>query len=213
MIEAAAIPETFFTVWHNLFQRGRLVAGETALIHGGASGIGTTAIQLAKTFGARVIVTASTAEKCARCVALGADVAINYTEEDFVARVKEATGGHGADVILDMVGGDYVARNYEAAAEDGRIVQIATQKGARVATDFRMLMVKRLTHTGSTLRVRPVAFKAELARAVHESVWPLLEARKVAPVIDRTFPLAGAADAHVCLESRDHFGKIVLTVP
>ena len=211
-VEAAAIPETFFTVWPNLFQRGRLLAGETALIHGGGSGIGTTAIQLAKAFGAKVIITAGSDDKCARCLALGADVAINYRSEDFVARVKEATGGRGADVILDMVGGDYVARNYEAAAEDGRIVQIATQRGARTEADFHRMMVKRLTHTGSTLRPRPVAFKAAVAAAVYENVWPLLARRTVAPVIDSTFPLLRAADAHTRMESGANFGKIVLTV-
>jgi putative PIG3 family NAD(P)H quinone oxidoreductase len=211
-VEAAAIPETFFTVWPNLFERGRLKAGEWALIHGGSSGIGTTAIQLAKAFGAKVVVTAGSAEKCAACVKLGADVAINYREEDFVARVREATGGRGADVILDMVGGDYVARNYAAAADDGRIVQIAVQKGARAETDFRLLMTKRLVHTGSTLRPRPVSFKAEVAAALQEHVWPLLAARKVVPVIDSTFPLARAAEAHARMESSAHFGKIVLTV-
>ena len=212
LIEAAAIPETFFTVWPNLFQRGRLAAGETALIHGGSSGIGTTAIQLAKAFGAKVIVTAGSAEKCAACLRLGADAAINYNEEDFVAAVKAATGGRGADVILDMVGGDYVLRNYEAAAEDGRIVQIATQRGPRAEIDFRLMMAKRLTHTGSMLRHRPVAFKAAVATAVFENVWPLFESRTVAPVIDSTFPLARAADAHARMESGAHFGKIVLTV-
>jgi putative PIG3 family NAD(P)H quinone oxidoreductase len=210
MVEGAAIPETYFTVWPNLFQRGRLAAGEWALIHGGSSGIGTTAIQLAHAFGAKVIATAGSGEKCARCVKLGADVAVNYRDEDFVARVKEVTGGHGADVILDMVGGDYVARNYAAAADDGRIVQIATQHGARAEAPFHLLMTKRLTHTGSTLRARPVAFKAEVARAVHANVWPLLESRKVAPVIDSTFPLARAADAHARIESGAHFGKVVL---
>ena len=212
MIEAAAIPETFFTVWPNLFQRGRLTAGETVLIHGGASGIGTTAIQLAKAFGAKVIVTAGSDKKCAACLKLGADVAINYMTEDFVAAVKEATGGRGADVILDMVGGDYFARNFEAVAEDGRIVQIATQKGARVEVDLHRMMVKRLTLTGSTLRIRPVSFKAAVAGALYENVWPLFEARKVVPVIDSTYPLARAAEAHARMESGDHFGKIVLTV-
>ena len=212
LIEAAAIPETFFTVWPNLFQRGRLTAGETALIHGGSSGIGTTAIQLAKAFGAKVIVTAGSAEKCAACLRLGADAAINYNEEDFVAAVKAANGGRGADVILDMVGGDYVLRNYEAAAEDGRIVQIATQRGPRAEIDFRLMMAKRLTHTGSMLRHRPVAFKADVAAAVHKNVWPLFEKCTVAPVIDSTFPLARAADAHARMESGAHFGKIVLTV-
>jgi putative PIG3 family NAD(P)H quinone oxidoreductase len=212
MVEGAAIPETYFTVWPNLFQRGRLTAGEWALIHGGSSGIGTTAIQLAEALGAKVIATAGSVAKCAQCLKLGADVAVNYREEDFVARVKEATAGHGADVILDMVGGDYVARNYEAAAIDGRIVQIATQHGSRAEAPFHLLMTKRLTHTGSTLRARNVAFKAEVARAVHENVWPLLESRKVAPVIDATFPLARAADAHARLDSGEHFGKVVLTV-
>jgi putative PIG3 family NAD(P)H quinone oxidoreductase len=212
LIEAAAIPETFFTVWPNLFQRGRLAAGETALIHGGSSGIGTTAIQLGKAFGAKVIITAGSAEKCAACLRLGADAAINYNEEDFVAAVKAATGGRGADVILDMVGGDYVLRNYEAAAEDGRIVQIATQRGPRAEIDFRLMMAKRLTHTGSMLRHRPVAFKADVAAAVHKDVWPLFEKRTVAPVIDSTFPLGRAADAHARMESGVHFGKIVLTV-
>jgi putative PIG3 family NAD(P)H quinone oxidoreductase len=212
LIEAAAIPETYFTVWPNLFQRGGLVAGETALIHGGSSGIGTTAIQLSKAFGAKVIVTVGSAEKCAACLKLGADVAINYNEEDFVATVKAATGGRGADVILDMVGGDYVPRNYEATAEDGRIVQISTLRGARAVIDFRLMMAKRLTHTGSILRRRPVAFKAEVAAAVHKNVWPLFEKRSVAPVIDSTFPLARAADAHARMESGAHFGKIILTV-
>ena len=211
-VEAAAIPETFFTVWPNLFERGRLKAGEWALIHGGSSGIGTTAIQLAKAFGARVIVTAGSPEKCTACMKLGADVAINYREEDFVMRVREATAGHGADVILDMVGGDYVARNYMAAAEEGRIVQIATQNGARAEANFHLMMVKRLVHTGSTLRPRPVSFKAEVAAALYEHVWPLLVARKVAPVIDVTFPLVDAAKAHARIESSAHVGKIVLTV-
>ncbi len=165
-IEGGAIAETYFTVWPNLFQRGRLAPGETVLIHGGGSGIGTTAIRLAKAFGATVIVTAGSADKCARCAKLGADIAINYRDEDFVARVKEATGGRGADVILDMVGGVYVARHYEAAAEDGRIVEIATQSGGRPEVPIHVLMMKRLTHTGSTLRIRPVSFKAEVAQAV-----------------------------------------------
>ena len=212
MVEAAAIPETFFTVWPNLFERGRLAAGETALIHGGSSGIGTTAIQLAKAFGAKVIVTAGSADKCAACVKLGADVAINYRSEDFVERVKAETGGRGADVILDMVGGDYVKRNHQAAAEDGRIVQIALQAGPTAEVDFRVVMGKRLVHTGSTLRPRPVAFKASVAAALYEKVWPLLEARRVVPVIDSTFPLADAAAAHARIEAPEHVGKIVLTV-
>lgn len=213
VVEAAAVPETFFTVWPNLFQRGRLAAGETVLIHGGGSGIGTTAIMLAKAKGATVIVTTGGANKCAKCVALGADVAIDYRTEDFVARVKDATNDRGADVILDMVGGDYVARNYEAAAEDGRIVQIATLHGRSNDVPFHKLMMKRLTHTGSTLRPRPVTFKAEVAQILHREVWPLLETRKIVPVIEASFPLARAADAHRRLESADHFGKVVMTVP
>jgi NADPH2:quinone reductase len=212
LIEAAAVPETFFTVWTNLFDRGRLSAGETALIHGGASGIGTTAIQLAKAFGARVIVTAGSEEKCAACLNLGADLAIDYRRDDFVARVKEATGGAGANVVLDMVGGDYVDRNYEAAAEDGRIVQIALLHGAPKEVRLHRLMAKRLTHTGSTLRPRPVTFKASVAASLKEKVWPLLEARAVVPVIDATFPLERAADAHARMEASAHIGKIVLTV-
>jgi putative PIG3 family NAD(P)H quinone oxidoreductase len=212
MVEAAAIPETFFTVWPNVFDRGRLQAGETILVHGGASGIGTTAIQLAKAFGARVIVTVGDATKCDACRRLGADLAINYREADFVAAVKEATGGAGANLILDMVGGDYVNRNYDAAAPEGRIVQIATLQGLPAKADIARLMQKRLTHTGSTLRPRPVEFKAEVARALHEKVWPLLEARRVAPVIDSTFPLADAPKAHARIDDPAHVGKIVLTV-
>jgi NADPH2:quinone reductase len=212
MVEAAAIPETLFTVWPNLFERGHLAAGETVLIHGGASGIGTTAIQLAKAFGARVIVTAGSDDKCAACRRLGADVAINHRKEDFVAVAKRETGGTGANVVLDMVGGAYVNRNYDAAAEDGRIVQIALQQGSPTDIELHKLMSKRLTHSGSTLRPRPVTFKASIARTLHEKVWPLLEARKVVPVIDSTFPLARAADAHARIESAEHFGKIVLTV-
>ena len=188
MVEAAAIPETFFTVWPNLFERGRLSAGETLLVHGGTSGIGTVAIQLAKTFGARVIATAGSADKCAACKKLGADAAIDYRKEDFVARVGEITEGHGADVIIDLIGGDYVARNYAAAAEDGRIVQIGTQHGNKAEVPIGLLMVKRLTHTGSTLRQRPVAFKAAVAVALHQNVWPLFAARTVAPLIDFDLP-------------------------
>jgi NADPH2:quinone reductase len=212
MVEAAALPEAFATVWSNLFQRGGLVAGEVALIHGGASGIGTTAIQLGKAFGATVIVTAGSEERCAACVKLGADVAVNYATEDFVARVREATSGKGANVILDLVGGDYVRRNYQAAAEDGRIVQIAASGGAVAETDVMLLMRKRLTHTGSTLRNRPVPFKAALLADLKAAVWPLIERRAVAPVIDATFPLARAAEAHARLEGQSHIGKIMLTV-
>jgi putative PIG3 family NAD(P)H quinone oxidoreductase len=211
-VEAAAFPETFFTVWHNLFERGRLTAGETALVHGGSSGIGTTAIQLAKAFGARVIVTAGSAEKCQACLKLGADVAVNYKTEDFVAATRAATGDRGADVVLDMIGGDYVDRNYEATAVEGRIVQIAFQSSPRANVDLRRLMFKRLTHTGSTLRARSVADKAAIARAVEAKVLPLVASGEVKPVIDSTFKLADAAAAHARMESSAHIGKIVLTL-
>ncbi|MDH4987689.1 NAD(P)H-quinone oxidoreductase [Aminobacter anthyllidis] len=210
--EAAAVPETFFTVWHNVFERGALKPGETLLIHGGSSGIGTTAIQLASAFGAYVIATAGSQDKCAACLKLGADRAINYRNEDFVEAVKDATGGKGADVILDMVGGDYVGRNYSAAAVDGRIVQIATQGGAVASTDFAKLMVKRLTHTGSTLRPRTTAFKGAIAAALEAQVWPLLATRRVAPVMDMIFPLKEAWRAHERMEEGEHIGKIVLDV-
>jgi len=212
MTEAAALPETFFTVWHNVFERGGLKKGETFLVHGGSSGIGTTAIQLATAFGAYVMTTAGSDDKCAACLKLGADRSINYRTEDFVAVVKEATGGRGADLILDMVGGDYVARNYDAAAVDGRIVQIATQRGAVASTDFARLMVKRLTHTGSTLRPRTVEFKGAIAAALEANVWPLLADRKVAPVMDMIFPLKEAWRAHERMEEGEHIGKIVLDV-
>ena len=210
--EAAAIPETFFTVWHNVFQRGGLKAGENFLVHGGSSGIGTTAIQLASAFGAFVLTTAGSAEKCEACVKLGANRAINYREEDFVTAVKEATDGKGVDVILDMVGGDYVDRNYMAAAVDGRIVQIATLGGAKALADVSRLMVKRLTHTGSTLRPRTVEFKSEIAAELEAKVWPLLADRKIAPVMDMIFPLKEAWRAHERMEEGDHIGKIVLDV-
>jgi NADPH:quinone reductase len=211
MIEAAAVPETFFTVWHNTFERGGLKKGETLLIHGGSSGIGTAAIQLAKAFGARVVTTAGSAEKCEACRKLGADVAINYKTEDFVAATKAATGDKGAEVIVDMVGGDYIARNYEAAAVEGRIVQIAFQGSPKATVDFRRIMLKRLHHTGSTLRSRSVADKGAIARAVEDHVLPLLAAGKVKPVIYRTFPLRDAAAAHALMETSAHIGKIVLT--
>jgi NADPH2:quinone reductase len=211
-IEAAAIPETFFTVWHNVFERGRLTAGETLLIHGGSSGIGTTAIQLAKAFGARVVTTAGSPEKCAACLALGADIAVNYKTEDFVAATKDVTDKRGADVILDMIGGEYINRNYEAAAVDGRIVQIAFQSSSRANVDFLRLMLKRLTHTGSTLRARAVADKGAIARAVEAKALPLIAAGKVKPVIDSTFRLAEAAAAHARMERSEHIGKIVLTL-
>ena len=212
LIEAAAIPETFFTVWYNMFERGRLAAGETALIHGGSSGIGTTAILLAKAFGARVIITAGSPEKCEACRKLGADVAVNYKTDDFVAATKKATGERGADVVLDIVGGDYVDRNYEAAAVEGRIVQIAFQASPRASVDFRRLMFKRLTHTGSTLRARSVADKGAIARAVETKVLPLIASGRIKPVIDSTFKLGDAAAAHARMEASAHIGKIVLTL-
>ncbi len=212
MTEAAAIPETFFTVWHNVFERGGLRPGETLLIHGGTSGIGTTAIQLASQFGAYVIVTAGSDEKCQACLNIGADRAINYKTEDFVAVVKDTTDGKGADVILDMVGGDYIAKNYEAAAVDGRVVQIAFLNGARTEADFSKLMMKRLTHTGSTLRPRTLEFKAHIARELEAKVWPLLSDRIVVPIMDRIFPLAEAWRAHERMEEGSHIGKIVLDV-
>jgi NADPH2:quinone reductase len=211
VIDAAAVPETTFTVWHNVFERGGLKEGETLLVHGGSSGIGTTAIQLAKQFGAKVFVTAGSEDKCEACRKLGADLAINYKSEDFVAAVKTATEGKGADVILDMVGGDYIERNYEAAAVEGRIVQIAFQGSPKTTVDFRRIMLKRLHHTGSTLRARSVADKGAIARAVEEKVLPLLAAGKVKPVLYKTFPLREAAAAHALMESSAHIGKIVLT--
>jgi NADPH2:quinone reductase len=211
-IEAGAIPETYFTVWTNVFDRGRLQPGETLLVHGGTSGIGTTAIQLAKAFGARVIATAGSSEKCQACLRLGADVAVNYRSEDFVTAAKEATSGRGADVILDMVGGDYIPRNYEAAAQDGRIVQIAFLQSPKVEVDFRRLMVKRLTHTGSTLRPRSPAEKAEIARSLEDKVWPLLAQGRCRPVMDSTFALEEVAKAHARMDGGEHIGKIVLTL-
>jgi len=211
-IHAAAIPETFFTVWTNVFERGRLRAGESLLIHGGTSGIGTTAIQLAKALGSRVFATAGSAEKCAACERLGAERAINYREADFVAAVKEATGGKGVDVILDMIGGDYVPRDMDALAMDGRLVSIAVQGGVKAQINILTLMQKRLTLTGSTLRTRPVAEKGAIAAALKQHVWPLLESGAVSPVIHATFPLRDAAEAHRVLESGAHVGKLVLVV-
>ena len=210
--EAGAMPEALFTVWSNLFERARLAAGETLLVHGGTSGIGSTAIQLATALGANVIATAGTAGQCTACLGLGAVAAIEYTREDFVARTKELTGGRGADVILDIVGGSYVDRNYQAAAEDGRIVQVSVQSGGRAEADFHVMMRKRLTHSGSTLRNRSVAFKAKIADALREHVLPLLAARRVVAVVDSTFPLANAAAAHTRMDAPDHVGKTVLTV-
>jgi NADPH2:quinone reductase len=212
MVEAAAIPETFFTVWHNMVERGGLKSGETFLVHGGTSGIGTTAIQLAKALGARVIATAGSEEKCAACRKLGADLAVNYKTEDFVAATKAATADKGADVILDMVGGNYIARNYEAAAVEGRIVQIAFQGGPKAEVNFMRMMLKRLHHTGSTLRSRSNADKAAIARAVEDNALPLIAAAKVKPVIFKTFPLDQAAAAHALMETSAHIGKIVLTL-
>ncbi len=212
LVEAAALPETFFTVWHNVFERAGLKPGETLLVHGGSSGIGTTAIQLGRAFGATVLATAGSAEKCAACVELGASRAINYLKEDFVEAVKEATDRKGADVILDMVGGDYIERNFDAAALDGRIAQIAFLNGPVVEVNFNRLLTKRLTLTGSTLRPRTVAFKGAIAAALQEKVWPLIENGTIRPRIDATFPLAEAAEAHRRMESSGHIGKIVLTV-
>jgi putative PIG3 family NAD(P)H quinone oxidoreductase len=209
-VSAAAIPETFFTVWVNVFERGHLRARETVLIHGGSSGIGTTAIQLARAFGARVFATAGSAEKCAACARLGAERAINYRETDFVAAVRDLTDGRGVDLILDMVGGEYVARNLESLAVDGRLVQIAVIGGAKAQINLVPILQRRLTVTGSTLRPRPVAEKAAIARALREHVWPLLESGAVAPVIFATYPLRDAAAAHRVMESGEHIGKLVL---
>lgn len=208
--QAAVLPETFFTVWYNVFERARLTRGETLLVHGGASGIGTTAILLAKAFDARVIATAGTAQKCAACRELGAELAINYREGDFVEATLRATDGKGADVILDMVGGDYVARNVSAAALEGRIAIIATQGGSKAELDLRPLMLKRLTITASTLRAQPIASKGRIAAALRERVWPLFESRGLKPVIHARFPLSDAAGAHRLMESDMHIGKIVL---
>ncbi len=212
MVEAAALPETFFTVWDNLFTRGRLAAGESCLIHGGASGIGTTAIQLAHALGARVFATAGTAEKCAACVELGSERAINYRTEDFLEIVREATGQRGVDVILDMVGGSYFARNLDALATEGRIVFIATLGGNTAELPIFRLMMKRATLTGSTLRARSVAQKAPIAEALRAEAWPLIEQGQVRPRIHATFALADAAKAHAMMEADTHIGKIVLEI-
>ncbi len=212
LIQAAAIPETFFTVWSNLFQQNTLQPGETLLVHGGSSGVGTTAIQLANMLDHRVFTTAGSDEKCAYCLQLGAEAAINYRKQDFVEEVKALTDGAGADVILDMVGGDYVGRNIHAAAFRARILSIAFLKGSRVEVDLMPVMLKQLVLTGSTLRARPVSEKAAIARSVLDKVWPLLENGAIAPVINETFPLAQAAKAHQLMESSEHIGKIVLTL-
>jgi NADPH2:quinone reductase len=209
---AAAIPETYFTVWTNLFQRGRLQESDVVLVHGGTSGIGTTAIQLAKAFGATVFATAGSEEKCAACTGLGASVAINYRSEDFVARVRAETSGRGVDIILDIIGGEYLARNLGSLAIDGRLVQIGLIGGARAQIDLRQILQQRLTLTGSTLRPRTPDEKGVIARDLEARVWPLLAQGTVAPVVHRTFPLAGAAEAHRQLESGNVIGKVVLVV-
>jgi NADPH2:quinone reductase len=210
-VEAASLPETFFTVWSNVFDRARLQPGETLLVQGGTSGIGVTAIQLAKAWGATVIATAGSDEKCAACVALGADHAINYRSQDFAAEVMRITAKRGVDVVLDMVAGPYVAREIGCMAEDGRIVMIAVQGGVEAQIDAGVVMRKRLTVTGSTLRPRPVAFKAAIAQALRQTTWPWLEAGKVKPVIFKVFPAEEAAQSHTLMESNEHIGKLVLT--
>ncbi len=210
LVEAASLPETFFTVWTNVFDRGSLESGERFLVHGGSSGIGTTAIQMAKAWGAEVFTTAGSAKKCQACLDLGADRAVNYREQDFVAAIKEATGGAGVDVILDMVGGDYVAKNLALLAPDGRLCFIAFLQGSKVEVNLLPILVKRLTVGGSTLRPRPVAFKAAIAQNLEEKIWPLIAEGRIKPVIHQTFPLAEAAEAHRLMESSAHIGKIML---
>ena len=213
MEEAAALPETFFTVWTNVFDRASLKDGETFLVHGGSGGIGTTAIQMARQRGAQVFTTAGTEEKCAACRKLGAEIAVNYREDDFVQVLKEATDGQGVDVILDMVGGEYVGRNLNLAATDGRVVNIAFQKGSRVEIDLMQLLMKRLTLTGSALRPRTPEAKAEIAAKLEAEIWPLIESDRIRPVMAATFPLEKAADAHRLMEQGSHIGKIVLITP
>ena len=210
-VEAAALPETFFTVWSNVFDRGRLQPGETLLVQGGSSGIGVTAIQIAKAWGARVLVTAGSDAKCAECLQLGADHAINYKTQDFAEEVARITGGAGVDVILDMVAGSYVAKEVQSLAADGRLVIIAVQGGVKAEVDAGLVLRKRLTITGSTLRPRPVAFKGAIAQALKREVWPMLESGKVRPIIYKVFDAADAAQAHALMESSQHTGKIVLT--
>ena len=212
LVGAAALPETFFTVWTNVFERGRLKSGETFLVHGGSSGIGTTAIQLASAFGARVFATAGNSMKCQACEKLGAERAINYRDEDFVEVIQQATKGRGVDVILDMVGGDYIEKNISLLAIEGRLVNIAYLKGPKAEVNFLPVMLKRLTLTGSTLRPRSVAEKGAIARALREKVWPLIAQRRIAPVIEGRFPLTRAADAHRLMETSAHIGKIVLVI-
>jgi putative PIG3 family NAD(P)H quinone oxidoreductase len=208
-VQAAALPETFFTVWHNLFQRGKLTSGESVLIHGGSSGIGTAAIQLARAFGARVFATAGSSDKCCAIESLGA-TAINYRDQDFVAVVKEQTQGQGVNLILDMVGGEYIQRNFSAAAKEGRIVNIAFLHGSKTPVDFMPLMLKRLTLTGSTLRAQSAQAKADIAKGLKENVWPLFENKTIEPVIDSVFPFTQVAAAHTRMESSAHIGKIIL---
>jgi NADPH2:quinone reductase len=210
-VEAASLPETFFTVWSNVFDRGRLQKGETFLVQGGTSGIGVTAIQMAKAFGAKVLATAGSDDKCAACLKLGADFAINYKAQDFAEEAKKATAGKGVDVILDMVAGSYVAREVESLAEDGRLVIIAIQGGTKSEFNSGLVLRKRLVITGSTLRPRPIAFKAAIAQSLKDRVWPLIAAKKIQPVIHSTFAPADAAKAHELMESNQHIGKIVLT--
>jgi NADPH2:quinone reductase len=210
-VEAASLPETFFTVWSNVFDRGRLQPGETLLIQGGSSGIGVTAIQMAKALGAQVLVTAGSDEKCAACLALGADHAVNYKTHDFQDEVKRLTDGRGVDVILDMVAGAYVAKEIECLSEDGRLVIIAVQGGIKSEINAGLVLRRRLTVTGSTLRARPVAFKAAIAQACLKNVWPLIESGQIKPVIHSTFAAADAAKAHALMQSNQHIGKIVLT--
>jgi NADPH2:quinone reductase len=211
-IQAAAIPETFFTVWSNVFDRAQLKQGETLLIHGGSSGIGTTAIQLAKTMGAKVIITAGSAEKCNFCKRLGADATINYKKQDFVTEIAQLTHNQGVDVILDMIGGEYFPRNIKCMGIDGRLIQIAIQNGAKTNINLLPIMLNRLTITGSTLRVRSNAFKSKIARQLLEKIWPLLESRKIEPIIHHTFSLEKADKAHTLMESSEHIGKIILTI-
>jgi NADPH2:quinone reductase len=212
MVEAASLPETFFTVWGNVYDRGRLAPGETLLVQGGSSGIGVTAIQMARATGNRVFATAGSDEKCAACVRLGAEKAVNYKTQDFVAEIKAATGGRGVDLILDMVGGDYVPKELKLLADEGRLVFIAFLRGHKTELDINEIMRKRLTLTGSTLRPRPVEFKGYLARNLRDKIWPLIEAGRIKPEIYKTFPLEQAAEAHRLMESSQHIGKIVLTL-
>jgi NADPH2:quinone reductase len=212
LVEAASLPETFFTVWSNVYDRGALKPGESLLVQGGSSGIGVTAIQMAAALGNRVFATAGSDEKCAACVKLGAERCFNYRTQDFVAEVKAATGGRGVDVILDMVGGDYVPRELRCLADDGRLVFIAFLRGPKAELDINEVMRRRLTLTGSTLRPRPVEFKGAIARSLRDRIWPLIEAGRIRPVIYKTFPLAEASEAHRLMESSQHIGKIVLTV-